>query len=140
MSFQSDYILRMIEMMGDLMAALMGKIRRKDFEKANDQLEESYTEFLKEDAAFFRSLPIEGMTDSLLNDHNYTHDHLQILAELFYAEAELQLARNKKNDAKLFFEKSLKLNEYLDLAYKTYDEARIKKIELLNQQIRNCGL
>ena len=32
MSFQRDYLLRMIEMMGDLIAALLGKIKKKEFD------------------------------------------------------------------------------------------------------------
>lgn len=137
MAFQKDYVLRMIEMMGDLIAALLGKIKKGDFKQAEEQLTQIYTEFLRKDAAFFRTLPIEEMTSKLIEEHNYTHHHLQIVAELFYAEAELQLAQNNTTEGKKYYQKSLKLLEFIDTHLKTYDEKRLNKLKRIRTKIED---
>jgi len=104
--YQKDFILRMIEMMAELVAGILGLIRKKDFEKASQTLENAYSDFLKEDAAFFRNIRKEQLIEKLLKEHNYINGHLEILAELFYAEAELLLAQNKGYESKEFFEKA----------------------------------
>jgi len=90
---------------------------------------------LKEDAAFFRNLPENELTDRLLHRHNYTHGHLEILAELFNAEAELCIAKGERSGAIEYSRKSLKLFEFIDKEYKTYSQDRIDKMELIRQRI-----
>lgn len=111
--YQKDYILRMIEMIADLIAGILGLIKKGDLDKASATLENSYQDFLKEDASYFRKIPLSKLTDKLLQEHNYTHGHLEILAELFYAEGELAKAKLNKMKAKEFYQKSLKLYEFV---------------------------
>ena len=49
--YQKDYILRMIEMLGDLLAAIFGLVRKGDYNQASEKLERIYYDMLKEDAA-----------------------------------------------------------------------------------------
>jgi len=77
----------MIEMLGDLLAAIFGLIKKGDYKKASANLGKIYYDMLKEDAAFFRAIPADELTHKLMKEHNYTNSHLEILAELFYAEA-----------------------------------------------------
>jgi hypothetical protein len=51
--YQRDYILRMIEMMGDFIAAILKMMKKEQFPEAFRMIENAYFEFLKEDAAFF---------------------------------------------------------------------------------------
>ena len=132
---QKDYILRMIEMLGDLLAAVFGLIRKGDFEKATEHLNQIYYDMLKQDAAYFRNLPESELTDKLLNEHNFTNGHLEILAELFNAEAELALAQGEKERALTYSRKALLLFDYVDKAYKTYSQDRIDKMDKLRQRI-----
>lgn len=76
---QKDYILRMIEMLGDLLAVILGLVKKGDFERATESLNQIYYDMLKQDAAFFRTIPESQLTDKLLNEHNYTNGHLEIL-------------------------------------------------------------
>lgn len=73
----------MIEMIADLIALLLGLIKKGDLPQASKLLENAYRDFLKEDASFFRNLPKEKLTNKLLTEHNYTNGHLKILSELF---------------------------------------------------------
>ena len=87
--------------MGILIAGILGLVRKGKFEQASDELGKIYYDMLKEDSAFFRSIPSGDLTERLLKDHNYTNGHLEILAELFNAEAELQLAKGKQGRSSL---------------------------------------
>ena len=133
--YQKDYILRLIEQLFKFLAEVMRLIKKGGYEKASDMLEHSYYDFLKEDAAFFRNIPEEKLTDKLLKVHNYTNGHLEILAELFNAEAELEMARGKKKECIEYSRKALRLFEFLDAELKTYSEDRLSKIETLKKRI-----
>jgi hypothetical protein len=133
--YQKDYILRMIEMLGDLLAAIFGLIRKGDYMIAGEKLERIYYDMLKEDAAFFRSIPADELTHTLLEEHNYTNGHLEILAELFNAEAELELAQGNNKGSLEYSEKSLLLFEFVDLRQKTFSMERLDKITTIRERI-----
>jgi hypothetical protein len=133
--YQKDYILRMIEMLGDLLAAIFGLVRKGEFVQASEKIEKIYYDMLREDASFFRSIPKEDMTRKLLEDHNYTNGHLEILAELFNAEAELQLAQGNTPGCLEYSEKSLLLFEFIDLRQKTLSMDRIDKMIRIRERM-----
>ncbi|MCU0379504.1 MAG: hypothetical protein MUC78_14735 [Bacteroidales bacterium] len=133
--YQKDYILRMIEMLGDLLAALFGMIRRGEFTQASEKLERIYFDMLKEDASFFRSIPKEDLTHKLLEEHNYTNGHLEILAELFNAEAELAASQGNPKGCLEYSEKSLLLFEFIDLQQKTLSLDRLDKMTAIRNRI-----
>ena len=133
--FQKDYILRMIEMIGDLIAALLGLIKKGDLEQAEKILERGYLELLRRDASFFQLIPKEQLTDKLLGDHHYTNGHLEVLSELFFAEATLSEARNKLNNSLIYYEKSLVLLDFLEQEDKTWSAKREERKNLLKERI-----
>lgn len=133
--FQKDYILRMIEMIGDLIAALLGLIKKGDLEQAEKILERGYLELLRRDASFFQLIPKEQLTDRLLGDHHYTNGHLEVLSELFFAEATLSEARNKLNNSLIYYEKSLVLLDFLEQEDKTWSAKREERKNLLKERI-----
>lgn len=113
----------MIEMLGELIAGILGLIKKGDFQEASQSLENAYQDFLKQDASFFQKIPNEELTTRLLHEHNYTNGHLEILSELFYAQAELLYARGRQNESLDYYERSLTL---LDFVVK---ESRIFSLE-----------
>ena len=133
--FQKDYILRMIEMIGDLIAAILGLIKKGDHEQAEKLLERGYYELLRRDASFFQLVPKEQLTNKLLGEHHYTNGHLTVLAELFFAEANLSEAQNKLNNSLICYEKSLVLLEFLEHDDKTWSAKREERISLLKERI-----
>jgi hypothetical protein len=126
----------MIEMLGELIAGILGLIKKGEFEKATDKLENLYLGMLKEDSAFFRDIPIDELTDRLLHLHNYTNGHLEVLAELLNAEAELCLAQGNKTGSLEYSRRSLRLFEFIDAEYKTYSQDRIDKIAAIRNRIK----
>ncbi len=133
--FQKDYILRMVEMIGDLIAALLGLIKKGDIDQAEKLLERGYMELLRRDAAFFQAIPKEKLTTTLIGEHNYENGHLAILAELFFAEATLTEAQGKTQYSLICYEKSLTLLEFLEKEDKTWSAKREERIKLLEARI-----
>jgi hypothetical protein len=135
--YQKDLILRMIEMAAKTLAAILGLIKGGDTNKASEELDNLYYDVLKEDAAYFRAIPEEKLTEKLLIEHNYTNGHLEVLAELFNAEAELCAAKKENEGILEYSKKSLHLFEFIDSEYKTYSRERIDKMEALRKRINN---
>ena len=133
--YQKDYILRMIEMLGDMLAAIFGLAVKGDYNQASERLERIYYDMLKEDAAFFREIPGEDLTRRLLKEHNYTSGHLEILAELFNAEADIAMVQGKNEESLGYFEKSLLLFEYIDADQKTLSLERLEKMGAIREKI-----
>ena len=133
--YQRDYILRMIEMIGDLIAGILGLIKKGDHEKATQALENAFYDFLKKDSAFFTSIPKEKLTSKLLEEHNFTNGHLEILSELFYAQAKLSFAQKKIADSLLNYEKSLLLLEFTEKESKTFSAEKQSRITSIQNQI-----
>lgn len=124
----------MIEMIRELIMGILGLIKKGDLDIAGEKIDNLYYDFLKEDAAFFTSIPAEELTKRLLQEHNYTHGHLEILAWLFDTEAELELARGNRKMSQEFSQKSLTLFEFIENEQKTYSLERTDKIEALKKR------
>jgi hypothetical protein len=133
--YQKDYILRIIEQLAKFLADLLKLIKKGEYREASDRLENSYYEFLREDAAFFRNIPPDQLTQKLMKVHNYTNGHLEILAELFNAEAELELAQNNNPGSLEYSRKALLLFEFVDAEGRTYSTERLSKIETIRKRI-----
>jgi len=127
----------MIEMLGDLIAAIFGLVRKGDLTQATEKLDRIYYDMLKEDAAFFRKIPKDDLTHKLLEEHNYTNGHLEILAELFNADGELEIAKGNRELSLDFSEKSLLLFEYIDIQEKTLSLDRLEKMNSIRDRIEN---
>ena len=125
----------MIATLMKFLGEVLGLIKKGDLKKASDQLEDGYNIFLREDSLFFKNIPEDKLTQNLLKEHNYTNGHLEILAELFNAEAELDLAKGEKSDCLEFSRKALLLFEFVDNEQKTYSAERLDKMEVLRNRI-----
>lgn len=135
--YQKDYILRMIEMIGELIAQILGLLKKNKTQQASQIIENAYRDFLKKDASFFRKLPKDKLTKELLEQHSYTHEHLQILAELFYAEAEIQSAKQQTRNALDYYEKSLILFRFVTENSMTFSLYLEQKLQLIESKLAN---
>ncbi|MCU4156548.1 hypothetical protein J1N10_11225 [Carboxylicivirga sp. A043] len=139
MAYHKDYILRMMEMMAEMIAVFLGLLKKGDIKQAEKRLNNAYREFLKEDAAFFHQLPITELTTQLLEQHNYTHQHLKVLSELFYAEGELSLKKGNTDHAKQAFEKALIIREFTDAEAATFSFSEQQRMNQLKAKITNLN-
>ncbi|WP_145957673.1 hypothetical protein [Labilibaculum antarcticum] len=127
--------MRMIQMIAEVIARILGLIKDGDPEQANLLLENAYHDFLKKDASFFRNLPKEKLTVDLLTEHNYTNGHLKILSELFFAEGELNFVKDDMETSLNYYEKSLLLLEFSEESSNTFSLSSEAKINLLKEKI-----
>ncbi|MBN2273683.1 MAG: hypothetical protein JXR41_08875 [Bacteroidales bacterium] len=138
--YQRDYILRMIEMLAQLIAAILKYIKSGDLSKASQSLQSAYSMVFHDEVPKLRSLPEEGMIDTLLQEYLYTNGHLEMLAELFYADAELLLAEKKIPESLSYYRKSLTLLEYIDKEYKSYSRERQDRIMAVRERLKDDSL
>ncbi len=111
--YQKDFIMRMLEMLTELIAGIFGLIKKGKFQEVSRILDNAYYDYLKQDASFFQNIPTRNLTDSLLKEHHFNNSHLEILSELFYAQTELFKAQGHILESVTYYEKSLVLLEYI---------------------------
>ena len=133
--YQKDFILRLIEMMAELIAGILGMIKKGNFEKASEHIDHAYRDMLKQDAAFFAAIPLEDLNELLLEKHNYTHGHLEILSELFYAQAELYYAKNQEEDSLVYYQKSLRLLEFVQRESQEFSFKKESRKTMMRERI-----
>lgn len=138
--YQKDYILRMLEMMGDFIAAILAKMKKKDYEKASEILENSYQTLLRNEAGFFYKIPVNEMTQKLIGEHNFTNSHLEILAELFLTEAELRFEEKKLDQSSHCYEKSKILLTFLEENSGSLSIQRNEKLKKIDQRTHEIKL
>lgn len=126
----------MIEMMGQFVAAILSKILKREFKEAEELLEESYNTLLKESAAKFTFIPKEKLTEQLISEYHFVDGHLEILAQLFKAEAELRLSQGNSDLSRDFFEKALILLEFVDNNSKAFSLERKSEIADIRVKIK----
>lgn len=133
--YQRDFILRMIEMLAELVAGILALIKKGNYTKASQSIENAYTELLKQEARFFIKIPENELTSVLIQEHNYTNGHLEILSELFYLEAEVLYAQKANEKSLEFYQKSLTLLEFVMDESQTFSFKYQSKLALLESRI-----
>lgn len=133
--YQRDFVLRMIELLAELVAGILALIKNGDFPKASHSIENAYQELLKQEAKFFIKIPEDKLTNVLLQEHNYTNGHLEILSELFYLEGEVLYAQKKNEKGLKFYQKSLCLLEFVIDESQTFSFKHQSKLALLQNRI-----
>jgi tetratricopeptide (TPR) repeat protein len=136
---QKDYILRMIEMMVEVIAGIMGLIKKGEFDKASKSINNAYQQLLSEDATFFQKIPNEELTDTLLNKHNYEDGHLEVLSELFRAQAELFYAQGQYDDSREYYQKSLTLLDFVTKNSATFSFDKEMKVDELKNKVEELN-
>ena len=88
---------------------------------------------------YFSATYLKRSFQTLLQEHNYTSGHLEVLAELFNAEAELDLAQDSRKDSLEYSRKALLLFEFVDKEQKTYSAEKLDKIEAIRKRIEELS-
>jgi len=133
--YQRDFILRMIEMLVQLIAGILKLIKTGDLNQASQALQNAYGVAFKHEAMNLKAIPEEKLINTLLQERLYTTGHLEMLAELFFAEAELLLAEKNYDDSMLYYRKSLTLYEYIENEYHSYSQERQDRIMAIRARL-----
>lgn len=132
---QKDYILRIIEQLGEFMVVIYSNLQKRKFRQAHKIIEDAYNELLQADAADFAKLPEEKIINTLQQKHDYNQEKMQVVAELMFAEAEVEFHSKKYGDAGAFYRKSLCIFRYLDEKQKIYSAERLEKIKVIEERL-----
>ena len=127
--------MKMLEMLGEFVAGMMSFLKKGEFNRVNEMIEAAFTDFLKQDAAYFNNLPIEKLTHHLLKEHNYSYGHLEVLAELFNTQAELYYRQGKNEGSLVFYEKALVVLQFVVKESKTFSQEKENKVAQLQLKI-----
>ena len=138
--YQRDYILRMIEMLARLIAGILKLIKSGDMNQASQALQNAYGVAFQNESLTLKTIPEEELIETLLQVHNYTTGHLEMLAELFFAEAGLLLAEKKYAQSMLFYRKSLSLYEYIDRETHSYSQERQDRMKEIKERLGDESL
>jgi hypothetical protein len=133
--YQKDYILRMIEMFGEMLAGIFGLIRKRRYEQASQAIKNTYVELLRKNASDILKVDANKLPETLQRDFNFNQQQLEIVAGLLYAEAELNYRQKNFQDSKSNFQKSLTIFKYLDAEQKTYSMERLNRISDIEKRI-----
>ena len=132
---QRDYILRLIEQLGEFLAAIFTYLRKGYYKKASEAIEDAYYKLLEKEASEFININDNELISALENEHQFNQQQLEVLAELFYAEAELQYLQNNKDASKIFYQKSLIIFEFLEKEQKSFSFERQEKLSKIKIRI-----
>ena len=133
--YQKDYILRMIEMFGEMLAGIFGLLRKRRYSEASQAIENTYAELLRKDSSEILKVDSEKLPETLQRDFNFNQQQLEIVAGLLHAEAELNFRQKKFAESKLNFQKSLTLLKYLEKEQKIYSVERQNQIADIEKRI-----
>jgi len=133
--YQKDFLLRMIEMLGLFVAEILRRIKKGDFQEATLLIDHAYQDLLKRNVIFFDKIPLRNLTDSLIQEYNYTNGHLEILSELFYTQAELNYAQNNQDESLKYYQKSLHLLNFVIEESKTFNFDKQTKLSHMRNRI-----
>jgi len=125
----------MIERIGELVAGILGLIKKGELRKASQKIDNAYQELLKKDAAFFTDIPFDVLIKELIENHQYTNGHLEILSELFFTQAELNHARGKYDESLIFYKKAHLLLNHTLATSKTFSYEKLSKSDHLQNRI-----
>jgi hypothetical protein len=130
----------MLEMMAELLAILLGLIKKGDTQQAQKRINNAYRDFLKQDAVFFDAISADEMINELLEKHDYTNDHLNILSQLFYVEGEVSIKTQNQERGKLMFAKALKILNYLDQTEANFSLERNNRIQQVSDRLNQLSV
>lgn len=133
---QEDYLLKYLEKLSRVVAAMLG-FRDKGFpEDALRLADETYKELLDFNSEELAVMPVEKFIDIILKA-GYSSNHLEILAQLADETANSFEAKANKEFAHSFFLKSLHLYHILNEKDKTFSFERETIISKLKEIINS---
>ena len=90
---------------------------------------------MKQDSAFFCKIPIENLSKELIQIHNYTSGHLNIISQLFFAQADLIYTAEKFRESLDYYERSVILLDFVIIESGTFYFQKQSKQQYIRSRI-----
>ena len=121
---QQDYILRLIR---EFMAALAKALEKKEFTARRDELRQLYNQYVGPYSFYFTAIGQEEEQKRL--------PKLEMLAELYYAEADLVSLPDRER----LLQNAFTIFNYVDRYGGTYSMDRLQKIQNIRKKLESEG-
>ena len=125
---QRDYIMRLIR---EFLAALERFLNKKEVTDRHEEIKKLYEQFVGPYALYHNATIDEIMTALQGEDEEHRIYKMQVLAELFNVEADIE----SKPFADLLLEKSYALFDFIDKNGKEYSLDRRHKMETIKKRL-----
>ena len=120
---KEDYLLKYLEKLSRVLAAMMG-LRDKGFpEEALHQADETYTELIALDLESISKLPVKDFSD-IINKMSFTSTYIEALARITKETANCYTTKGDTLKMRIFSEKALLLYQLLNEKDKTFSFER----------------
>jgi len=129
--YRRDYFLKLVQQFTKILEKLIGLKERGEIPQALDLIREAYIDLFNVNREYLMGLPNNVLVEKLEGDHKFKNEQLEVLAKLFFQDAELV---NGKEQIDLYA-KSLLILEYLNKKQKMYSFEREDLIKEINAKI-----
>jgi len=129
---QQDYILRLIR---EFMAALAKALEKKEFTARREELRQLYNQYVGP-YSFYFTVPIDDVFDAIGQEEEQKRlPKLEMLAELYYAEADLVSLPDRER----LLQNAFTIFNYVDRYGGTYSMDRLQKIQNIRKKLESEG-
>ena len=129
---QQDYILRLIR---EFMAALAKALEKKEFSARREELRQLYNQYVGP-YSFYFTAPIDDVFDAIGQEEEQKRlPKLEMLAELYYAEADLVSLPDRER----LLQNAFTIFNYVDRYGGTYSMDRLQKIQNIMKKLESEG-
>ena len=134
--YQKDYILRLIEEFGTVLAKILGLKQNKQFQEAIDMIDETSLNYLKIRMNYVTSLSDKELIEVLEKDTELGSEMLGMLADLLKQQADIDLELGEKEKSRNEYQKALLLLNYLNSKeLEVFSLDRMNKISTIGNQL-----
>jgi hypothetical protein len=132
---KTDYIMRIIEQFAAFLWAIVFNKKAQNYDMALEKIKEAYNGLLFLDADLIKALSVDEIIESNKHNNIPDKDRIEIIANLFFEEADILERMNGKNIVSFgYYQKSIELffilfNEKENIKYCKNIEEIIAKLE-----------
>ena len=133
--YRKDYVLRLIEMIAEMVAGILGLIKKGKLELAKEEVQKAYSDVLELDADKLAFLSAEDLIHFIRHEQKLNSDYLKMISDLCFVQAELLLAQGNRSEASEYYKKSIALLEVYLTESKLFSFSNQKRIQSINARI-----
>jgi len=125
---EKDFLLRQFNQLGVVLAKILGFKEKGKYESAESVIDNALTDFGLKDLDIHLKIDVDSLVPELIKTHRLTIDQINILAELIYEKAEINIRLGKKEPARDLYLRALILFEHITNAERIFSFEREEKI------------
>lgn len=132
---RKDYLMRYIEQLGKVLAALLGFRQNMDCKGGLQVIDEALKDLTSMDSQEINAIPEDQFINELTVRRKLHMEQVKFIAEMLFQEAEFYGMADMQDDAMQRYRKAYLLYRYIDETEKTYSVERIERMQLLETLI-----